>query len=1573
MNKIKKITSVTLLVLLLLLGSLYGILHLPSVQTWIIKKATNSLSKQLHTKVTIDKVDFSFFYKLEFQNLLIEDHQKDTLLFAGAAQINLNDWFFTKDKIILKYIGLENTVINLKRTNQEWNYQFLSDYFGKSSGTKKSNQINLDLQSLYLKNIKFNYIDGWVGSDMITGLDEMTVDFNNADFNKLNFNINNISLIQPRFIQKDYNGNRPLNYRKSREDISKSDVDEGQVGIEILIGKIKIKDGLYQNDKQTKRLPFHDQFDALHFQFNSITGEINNFSLKNDNVEGDLKLSGKEINGLVVKNISSQIKFTPKIMEFKKLDLKINNSQIGDYYAMHYESFNDDMIDFITKVKIEGSLKNSIVSSDDISIFAPELKDWKKTFQVNGEMIGTIDNFMCNKIDVKTANSFIKGNLIMKGIPNIDSTYIVFNSESSQSNLKELSSIVPTLKKINNSYLNKLTNIYFKGKYEGTISDFKIDGYINSSIGNLNGNFKINIADFNNAVYSGKITNGNIDIGKLTDIPSLGNLSFKGNFNGKSFDPENIKINYKFDINQFYANKYAYQNIKLNGDYNEGKLSNILMINDSNFRVNNLVVNLNLKEKSQNQLTGEIDYLNFKPINISDSNLTFSGSINSNFNGFDINNIDGFIDVKNIKFKNNQDLLSLRYLNLTSEISNEKRRRLSLKSNEADAYIDGEFKLNEIQDAFSSILHKYYPAYVPAATKLNSQQDFSYEIKTRNIEDYLSLFNKHIKGFNNSHIKGSINLNDKIIKLDAKVPELNYQGKVFSKINLQFDGNKDSLYTNASINDIIFSDSVHFPETKINLISTEDNTEIHIKTSASSTLNNADFNARVQTFNDGINIHFYPSSFIINDKKWLLEKDGELSIRKNFVNANEIKFNHRNEQIILSSELDELTNESHLNAEFKDIVIEDFVPYLFTNPNIKGKLTGTIKITDPLGNATANFKGRIDSLFLENKAIGNIEANAKANTNSGIINFNAYNNDTTNLFKIDGAYNYKDTLNNQIDLSLEGKKINLSILEPYLNGVFSQIEGTGTTYLIIRGNNLHKSLTGFVKVNNAALKVDYTQCRYFIENQNIKFEDGIINLDMLQIKDSLDNTATVKGNIKHDFFDQINFDNINIETGKIALLNTTQIDNNQFYGNIIGKAFLKINGPLENLKMDINGEPSILDSSHIYLNTSDSKENSSIDYIDFVPFGTKMEDIKNKNKNNVVVNLNINANPSCKVDVILDEETGDIIKGQGNGLINIKVGNIEPLSIRGSYNISKGEYTFNFQTFLKKPFTLSKGSITWNGDPYSAIIDIDAEYLAKNVDISSLSPNISISKKEDLKIISHITGYLLHPNVKFDLQLQDKSETKRDDIAVKRLAEFKNDDNEMNKQVASLLLFNAIIVNNQNFLSQGNASSIITNTVGGIISSLLTNLFNKELEKATKGILSTYIDINPTFDLKKSATQLQANIRAGLKILLSNRLNVLVGGNLDYNNPIYLQQLEKKGLITPDIIVEWVINKDGSLRIIGFNRSSIDITMNQRNRSGIQLSFRKDVNKLSDILKSKKKIDAEEKMLLNPALKPKEY
>ena len=134
--------------------------------------------------------------------------------------------------------------------------------------------------------------------------------------------------------------------------------------------------------------------------------------------------------------------------------------------------------------------------------------------------------------------------------------------------------------------------------------------------------------------------------------------------------------------------------------------------------------------------------------------------------------------------------------------------------------------------------------------------------------------------------------------------------------------------------------------------------------------------------------------------------------------------------------------------------------------------------------------------------------------------------------------------------------------------------------------------------------------------------------------------------------------------------------------------------------------------------------------------------------------------------------------------------------------------------------------------------------------LSSLNPittSSTVRQKEDITIISHLSGNLSKPKITFEFQLPERSDLRRDYLIVKKLEDFKNDENEMNKQVASLLLFNTFITSGQNFLSgEENILSQATSTIGGVVSGWLTNLFNKELLKATNGILSTYIDINPT-------------------------------------------------------------------------------------------------------------------------------
>ncbi len=1477
-----------------------------------------------------------------------------------------------KDTVTLHYIGLDNAVINLNRKDSVWNYQFLVNYFSKPSGNNaKGDDIRLDIKELSLKKISFNKKDKWLGEDNLVQLDALSANIRQTDFAHQKIDINRIDIKHPVFFRSDYTGNRPPKAHSLLPLLSKKTTASPE-NWTIQLGKLSIQNGVFADDIETDRAPFLDHFDGQHILFSSIDATINQLLFQNNQLTAKLRLSAKERSGLDVKKLTASLTFNDSLMEFTNLDLQTHRSKLQHYYAMRFKSFNDDMNRFMSHVVLEAHFKNSTLSSEDIAIFAPELKDWNKTAMIQGDVKGTLEDLYGKKLLIQTNSSVINGDIHLKGLSDINTTFIDFTSEGSRTRFDDVSAIVPSLKKIKQPDISKLGNIYFKGRFTGLINSFITKGDFITDLGSIHADVNMKLPNQAPALYNGSILVNDFNLGAFIDNSKIGKISLSGNIQGKGFTLNELDADFTGGVSQFEYNGYRYQNILASGNFLNSTFKGKASIDDPNLVIQNLTGSLNLSKKDISfNLSADLQHSNFKNIRLSQNDVSLTGLIGLHFTGNTIDNFLGEAKIYNARLYNHNERLSFDSLKLYSAIV-DGQKQLSLETNELGINVKGRFKILELPAAFTTLLNRYYPAYVKAPSSSIENQDFTFNIETKNIEEYLKLVDTKLSGFNDASINGNIDASRNEINVAGSIPEVSYDNKVFRDILLQSQGNKDSLKTVVRVSDISLSDSLHFPDTKLTIYSSNNRSDIHLNTSSANTLNDADLNANVELLADGMKIHFYPSSFMINDKKWALEKDGELTLRKDYLEANQINFSHQQQQISIYSELDKTDNQPTIIAKLKEVQLEDFFPFVLKEPAVKGILTGEAIIKDPLNKLSVQFTGKADSLSLDNKYVGNISLSTQADTHTGEISYHAATTDTTNTFEINGLFHLKDSSANQLMANLRADKIHLSILEPYLGDIFSSMDGIASSQLTLSGASNHPLLTGEVWVNNSALQVAYTRCRYFLENQKIIFRDDEIDFGLMKLKDSLNNTATLTGKIHHTFFNHLSFDNIKLETAKLALLNTTPKDNEAFYGNVIGRAKMSINGPLSNIQMNIDGEPSILDTSHIYLNTSDGKESNKIDYIDFIKFGNQIEERTFNEGTNIVVNLNIKANPSCKVDVILDEETGDIIKGQGNGIINIRVGNIEPLTIRGNYSIAKGEYNFNFQTFFQKPFTLNRGTISWNGDPYQASIDIDAEYLAKNVDISNLTTSGGFRQKEDVKIISHLTGVLQNPQVRFDFELPEKSDAKRNDIIVKRLAEFKNDENEMNKQVASLLLFNTFIIGNQNFLSQGNASTLITNTIGGMVSNLLTNFFNRELEKATKGILSTYIDINPTLDIQKNASQLQANVRAGLKILFSNRLVLLVGGNLDYNNPSYTQQLEKKGLLTPDLNIEWLINKDGSIRVVGFNRSSIDFTMNQRNRSGLQLSFRKDINSLSDIFKSRRKIQAAENNGSQPADKPKE-
>ena len=414
---------------------------------------------------------------------------------------------------------------------------------------------------------------------------------------------------------------------------------------------------------------------------------------------------------------------------------------------------------------------------------------------------------------------------------------------------------------------------------------------------------------------------------------------------------------------------------------------------------------------------------------------------------------------------------------------------------------------------------------------------------------------------------------------------------------------------------------------------------------------------------------------------------------------------------------------------------------------------------------------------------------------------------------------------------------------------------------------------------------------------------------------------------------------------------------------------MQLDGPISDMRMNISGQPT--DSSHIYLPTGDVAETGKINYIEFIQFGREMRtDLSIREEANIKVNMEITANPFVQIDVILDEITGDVIKAKGSGKLNINVGTKEPLTIRGRYDVEEGQYTFNFQTFLKTPFTLQSGYIEWQGDPYLANLNIDAVYRAKQVDLSSIATSAGISnQKGDVDIIFKLRGTLKDPRPDFEFVFPFDNPLRSDPIANQYLkTRYESDKNELNKQVTSLLLFNSIS-ESQSLITTNNTGSFVFRSVGQILSSTLSSSLSNWLQKLLKtDAVNLYTNINTSdFNLQKSLTQkqLQNLGNFGFKTaFLKNRLLINFGGNVDYKLIQASNNSNTNFLFTPDVSFEYLITPGGGLRVVGFNRSDADIGdiagVTRRNRTGILLSYRKDFNSFYELFGGEKEMKSRE-------------
>ena len=1559
--------------LLFIILAVYVFIQTPGGQNWIAKQVTKRLSRDLQTKVSIDHIDFALFNRMHLEGVLIEDRDRDTILYAGQVRVRITDWFFLKEKAQLKYIGLEDAIVKFQRTDSVWRQQFFFDYFSspKTGTRKKSTGIEFDLKDIELKNVVFIKKDGWLGEDMIIHTGALTMSANDLSLSGNNYDINSLYMKDPMVSLSTYQGRKP-------KDTTTIETPEGPIIITrtdsllywnrghmtIKVANLKIENGRFKSDQETLRKPY-PYFDGQHIFFTDINGEISNASFVGDTIYSKLSLTARERSGLEIKKLDADLKLMPTGMAFENLDLQTNKSRLSNYFMMSYNDMAE-MGDFIHKVKMAANFDGTIIDSDDIAFFAPTMKSWNKKISLKGKVRGTVDDLVGRDMVVQAGTSTVlNGDITLTGLPSINQTFIDFKANEFKTTYRDAVTIIPELRRITQPDLRKIQYLQFNGSFTGFIRDFVTYGTLRTNLGTVKSDLNMKLPVGRAPVYSGTVSTDNFNLGQFLGDPQLGLISMEGVVKGRGFSARDRSAEVKGKIRFIDFRDYRYHNIVIDhGKLDKEQFDGALSINDENaeFTLKGLI-NFNKKTPVFNFIA-DVKKANLQALKLTPENLAFRGKFNLDFTGANIDDFLGTAKITDAELTKDGARLPFDSLTLSSAyINNEKV--LTAYSNEFEAKLSGIFNVADLPSSFQLFLNKYYPAYIKAPARRPVNQAMHFEITTQFVEDYMKLIDSSITGFNYSHIVGNLNVNESVLNMEATIPFFKYRQYDFNDVKLTATGTLDSITVIGEAKNIYLNDSLSIPLANFRISGSNDVSQVHITTRASSTLDKANLNAIVRTYNDGVKIEFDPSDFVINGKTWTIDDNGELEFRRNTPAGGQLVLREGEQVISVRSVRSPRGNWNDLDVVLTKINIGDVSPFFLPKNRLEGLLSGNVKIEDPTNNLRITSDNiQTQYLRLDNDSIGELKASVvydgttkELKLNGGTLNQENFLDFNANLFFGD-AEQQKNNL-----ISLRPRNFQLSVLERFLGALFSEMEGYLTGEFQLRGPFNNLSIVGKGRTKDAGVKINFTQCFYKIQDTDIELKPSEINLDGIVLIDpTTGNPIYLNGNIQHSSFNNMFYD-VRVSTRKpntsdannnraVLLLNTTYRDNQQFYGNVKGTGSFSLVGPQSDMIMAISAIASDRDSSTITIPPSQNRESGIADFLVERKFGREMdEDLYNINTSNITYDLDVTANPMVTVKVVLDQLTGDEIKGRGRGTLNIHSGTSEPLLIRGRFDIVEGDYLFTFQSFFKKPFTLksdldTENYIEWTGDPYGARINLEAQYIAERVNYAPLAalpgvdPNIS-NVRTNVYVVANLTGELFKPIINFNLAFPNTSPAVTDPGLSFALRQLEDNKNEMYKQVTYLIVFNSFAP------AQGSTSSpfgtdigdIATNTISGILLGVVNDQLNKILGKLLKNekyqinLNTTLYNRNIIDANNKTALNLGSNVNFSIgRSFFNDRFIITAGGGFDA--PLQGSNIQQSIQLLPDVTLEWLINPSGTLRASFFYRENTDYLATSTDGSG---------------------------------------
>lgn len=1596
---LKRIALLAVLLFLLL----FLAFQIPRVQNWTANRLTASIADRLESKVELEYLYLSFFDKLSLRNFYIEDIYQDTLLFAEelVVDFDLNPISLIRHGLEIEAIELNRTALHQRRQTGDLKNSLqlaMEKLFPKKKNKEAKNGGGLPLNIQYLDINDFTFLkeDEDRGQLHIIRLEEAEVDIKVLDFPNSHVEMGKVRVSKPQILLDDLarGPNIEALFAQDEKLLREADTLAFQpTYFYYSIDDFSMEDGQFSlhnyrwNQERTTPI---EQLDYRHMDVFDIEMRISDFVYAEEKYEGELThMSFQDSSGFVLDTWRADYAcVSPVEVEIEGMYFKTPYSTIGDKLRFRYNDYYD-FTSFNDSIRMDIDFNESSVALRDIMVFAPSLdnntffsSNQNEVLDIDGQIKGTVNKLRGRDLSIELAGvggrTIIKGELDARNLTTRKGELINLRLDQFSTNMRTLRQLIPNFNPPDN--FDRLGGLNFQGKFDGYFANFVAAGTLNTNIGTATMDMQMKLlGGRTNATYRGNISLIDFDLGRWSQDSTLGIVNFNSTIsNGRGLTGETAYAELGAKIESFIYRGYNYQNADITGKLDKNSFDGKFAIKDNN-------IDLNFSGKLDftdsipvYDFDAEVTKLDLKKLNLSKKDLILQGKVDLNLKTNRISDMVGSASLNEVFILENQDTeYRIDSLKVTSNVDSLGNNEVKVISDILSGNFTGKYDVEQLPNTLLYFVETHYPGFanrLKIRGKIDSSQianSFVFKLNILDSKDLNRLISPALGPLKNGLVEGYYQGDNQNMSLILELPSLNINNIDFRDLTFRFDAESDNAFMSLVIDSTVLNEKTYFGQANLTSFLTRDTLDFGLTyTQSDSYVEGLKIDGLLYLpDSSNYKIQFKPSDLEIMETKWNISKDNFIVFGKNYLRTKNFKLVNEDRVIELNKE-----EEKEISLKISDFNF-DFIDEIWEYEplNFRGEFDAEVFVGDVFQLKDIRLSVAADTFFINERDFGGLQLQADATDFKSQLNtYLSLTRDTMQLIG-DGTINLgnfagKPTADLPIkqqagyyDFNLDFSGFPLDIAEFWIGGTVSNTRGDFWANLNIEGKG-EPNIGGEILVYDGAVTVDFLQTEYTFDRGFVSVDNQMFDASQTKIYDKYGHSASIEGGISHDHLKNLGL-SASLHTDRFLALDTKKGDNELFYGHAIGKGDVYFFGNFRQPNIYINASAG--DSTKITIPVSYDVETSPIDEIRFVSKHNKKEDAVAGNPEllkGLSLEMDLRVTEDADMELIFDEQAGDIIRGNGRGNIRLLMPRGRDFQMFGDYNIERGDYLFTLYNVVNKDFTIKRGGkITWDGDPFGARIKLEASYKDLKTSVSNfiqeyLSSVDSDTKNEaskatDIDLTLQLEGELLRPLINFDVafpSLAGQLQTYTDN----KLRLLKQNQDELNRQVFGLIVVGQFLPSGLAF----NGGTVLYNTMSEFLSNQLSLLVTRLFSDQDIDFDFNYTQYRST-NLGEGQDLLGGDeFEVSVRKKINDRLSIEVGGNVDIGTMASSSTAAGNGtFVGNDIVIEYVINDARTLKLRVYQRLEPEIGGVRKLQVGAGLSYRREFNSFNEFLKSLKR------------------